>query len=684
MNMSSTCNSGEADRLLGPAADHTVPLVVLTDDTQFGTAVGTAFGRACPSELRTILLRGGLPDLPALLQQRFDYRFRARVLPLVLWEHEPTWVVWYFNYSREKLALIRQAMAEVPPELAGEIRWFLFVHFESKEDWAAAKDELLALPVEAGFVLRQHGLSVRPPASLGAGAALFSLAAWSRFRNHGDGNIATAWLLPRHEAPWFTLGVAMDGPDLEFHREAGAALLALNVLEAWQRPGAQPERPFLPEPSVILQQLLPQEYLCEPSGADHETEHRLLFTSTTHRLRYAARPPQEPSVANTSREILLDWLMEVQRFHQWLRLIAEPPALAGMSESASSYLPRLAAAVRAQVRLGAVPEGALDSLGKRLADCAGYASDLLSARSQPARTRQSLAQAVAKAERQIAVIPNWQAGLLRFGLVAVGLIWLCIGSMVWPGQPGSSFPDGTGWVSFCSAVFLVLLLAAVLGQWWYWRIRAWRAVERVRQLIVADHLARIGAAVTSHVCNLGQAVRERLRPWQKALTAMQNELRDQPLPPASRANDNLRFTDKALKTLLGERLDALAQAVQRAVRDELHHHGDWPQFAAANWLALLRAQSLAQVTPLLEQLTYDDWVHAQGLAMDERVQLLGNLVLEARRPAWCLRPGASAVLCLARAGDWQGCSGRHDELEFHNLDWREILAVSPMSLPEGV
>ncbi|HOC00234.1 MAG TPA: hypothetical protein PKM43_16005 [Verrucomicrobiota bacterium] len=681
--MPTTYTKADAGLLLIPLEDQAVPLAVLTDDTPFGAAAATAFERACPTGLRNILLRGQLPDLPDLIRQRFDYRFRARILPLVLCEHEPTWVAWYFSYSSEKLDLITHAMQETPPELAGELRWFVFVHFNSRSDWAAAKSQLMTLPTEAGFALCDQGLSVRPPASLGAGAAVFSLAAWSRFRDAGDGNIAAAWLLPLHQAPWFTLGMAMDGPDLEYHREAGAVLVAGHVLEGWQRPGPHPERPSLPAPSLLVPQLLPQEYRCEPVSFQEEAEHRLLFDCVSLRLGCAVRVPGDPSAANTSRDILTDWLAEVQHFHQWLRLTAEPPTLVAISENADTVLPSLLSSMRVQVRLGELPEGALDSLGKRLADCAAYANGLLSARSQPAHARESLACAQAKAERQIAAIPNWQAGLLRFGLIAVGLVWLCLGSLVWPGQARPSLADGTGWIGFYSAIALALLLAAVLGQGWYWRIRAWRAVERVRQLVVADHLSRIGEAVTAQLHSLGQAVRDQLQPLQKALATLQKELLEQPPPALRRANDNPRFTDKALKTFLGPRTALLAEAAHLATRTELHGHDDWPHFTATRWLSLLRSHALALVTPMLEQLSYDDWVRAQGLVTKDKVLLLRNLVLEARRPAWGLRPNASAVLCLARAAEWRPCAGQHDELEFLHLEWREMLTVSPISLPEG-
>jgi hypothetical protein len=119
------------------------------------------------------------------------------------------------------------------------------------------------------------------------------------------------------------------------------------------------------------------------------------------------------------------------------------------------------------------------------------------------------------------------------------------------------------------------------------------------------------------------------------------------------------------------------------VREELHTEEGWPSFSMAHWLSALRRHALVETTRVLDMFTYDDWVRAQNLGSDEKAVLLRNLVFEARRPAWQLRPAHSPVLALAGSAQWNSHAGPHDGLEFHDLKSRQMFVVSPMTLLES-
>ncbi len=671
--MPSSLSDRAAAAVLSAGAERIVPLICLADESEFGKHARAALDAFVPAAVRSAL-RCGAADTPGdTVDDTHSQDFSRRLVPLLWWENQPAWCVWFCELTLERAAAIAQALASF--EADRPMRHVLFLKVSPGGNADALEVPATNRPLI--FLLNEDGAMRRDTAALATGAAACAFVGWRRFCAEGDGHFENA--MGCEGSGLFTLGISINGVDSPHHAARWAARVTQTLRNLWLEPSVEPARPAFPAPGNLLARLLPPDgYAVEKAGDDSEIpEIECAGTAYCLAWREPQRPP--PRQHRTTRRQLASFIVWLKSRWHFLGLVTLPNSSRVIALRARELNDELNAAQRVHHAIPEKPEGMFGTLRRRAVYCSEFAGYLANTTATGEPPFKNFDTFIDRVHRKVTDIPNLPGVAWRLALAAIALFWLIASPLVW-GSFTSPFADPELNRAFIfSSGLLGFLVLGAAAHWFYFQKRAWRAIEVASEQIAAVHLHDVSRAVTERLRAIGASLKVGADDLISAIDCLRDEWRKVPTAqePERGANSNPAFTDEGVDRLMSARLATMVLETHTRVASAMQ--------AAANLSAEALQESLAASAHAvamehLHSFDFDDFASAQNLLPAERQRMLTEAVGEARRPAWKMQPPPQLrALCLA-SPTWHAHRGNHDTLGFFHVPSHGLITLSVISI----
>ena len=650
-------------------AERIVPLICLADESGFGKHARAVLEGFVPEGLRSALRWGGADAPGTAVDDTHSQDFSRRLAPMLWWENQLAWCVWFCELTPERAAAIAQTLASFGAERP--MRHVLFLKVPPGGN--ASKLEVPATNRPLIFLLSEDGVMRRDTAALAIGAAACAFVGWRRFCAEGDGRFENA--MGCGGDGLFTLGISINGVDSPHHAARWAARVAQTVRSLWLERSVEPARPAFPAPGDLIARLLPPDGYSVEKTEDNSEVPEIECVGTAHCLawREPQRPP--PRQHRTTRRQLAAFIVWLKSRWHFLGLVTLPNATRIIALRSRELNDELAAAQRTQLTIPSKPEGMLGTLYRRAAYCSEFAGDLGNTTASGDPPFDNFDKFISRVHRKITDIPNLPGVAWRLALAAVALIWLIASPLVW-GSFSSPFgdPELNRAFIFSSGLFAFLVLGAA-AHWFYFQKRAWRAIEIASEQIAAVHLHDVSRAVTDRLRAIGASLKAGADDLISAIDWLRDELRKVPAAqkPERGANSNPAFTEEGVDRLMSARLPAMVSETHARVASAMQAVAN---LSAEAWQESLAASAHAVAMEHLRTFDFDDFASAQNLLPAQRQRMLTEAVGEARKPAWKMQPPPQLrALCLASPA-WFDHRGEHDTLGFFHVPSHGLITLS--------
>ena len=279
--------------VFGIGSERIVPLICLTDESEFGSRARSVIEAFIPVAVRSAI-RFGSADAPGVtVDGAHSQDFSRRLAPLLWWENQPAWCVWFCELTPERKGSILQALTQF--EADRPMRHIFFL--KAPPDGHLDGLEVPATNRPLIFLLSEDGAMQRDTAALATGASACVFAGWRRFCAEGDGHFEKA--MDCEGAGLFTLGISINGVDSLHHAARWAARISQNLRSLWLESSVEPNRPVFPAPGDLLARLLPPDGYLVEKAEDNSEVPEIECAGTAHCLAW--REPQHPPAVRGSR-----------------------------------------------------------------------------------------------------------------------------------------------------------------------------------------------------------------------------------------------------------------------------------------------------------------------------------------------------------------------------------------------
>ena len=655
--------------VFGVGSERIVPLICLADESEFGIHAHSVLDAFIPVAMRCAL-RFGSVDAPGItVDDAHSQDFSRRLAPLLWWENQHAWCVWFCEVTPERMGTISQALAQF--EADRPMRHILFL--KAPPDGNVDALEVPAANHPLIFLLSEDGAMPRDAAALATGAAACVFAGWRRFCAEGDGHFEQT--MGCQNAGIFTLGISINGVDTPHHAARWATRISQNLRNLWLEPNSEPSRPAFPAPGDLLARLLPPDGYLVEKAEDNSEVPEIECAGTAHCLGW--REPQRPPMRQhrTTRRQLAAFIVWLKSRHFFLGFVTLPNSTRVIALRARELNDDLDRAQCANHAIPVKPEGLLGTLRRRATFSSEFASELANTTVTGTPPFKDFDDYIKGIHRKVTDIPNLSGVAWRLALAAIALFWLIVSPLVW-GTFTSPFQDPELKRAFIfSSSLLGFLVLGSAAHWIYFQKRAWRAIEIASEQIAAVHLHQVSRIVTDKLRGIGALLKAKADDLVSAMDSIRDEMRKTPTAPdtANSSNANPAFTDEGVDRLMAAQQPTMVAEAHALVASSMQ---GTEKFTAEAWMKALATSAQAIATQRLHSFDFDDFVSAQNLLPAQRQRMLSEAVGEAARPAWKMRPPPQIrSLCLA-SPEWHNHRGNHDTMEFFHVPSHCLITLS--------
>ena len=284
--------------------------------------------------------------------------------------------------------------------------------------------------------------------------------------------------------------------------------------------------------------------------------------------------------------------------------------------------------------------------------------------------------------KRISDVPNGVGLALRLMLVGCALLWLIL-APIWASAGVDRQRDILNTASLISGVFFLLISAAGIGHWLFFRWRALCAVERIRHCVHASFQAQLSGILAGTLNRAGKRIATQANEWLVRFASLAEKLgNDRKIGHrAEPKNSNPFFPKDCLASILQDRLESLVQAThERFV-------GEWAKqpdcfFAPEQWRNMLIEASRQVSREAIDKLTHMECLKARKPSAQELSFLLADLCHEARMPSLEIVPPPNPPpVLLVGHGDELPLPQKMSDVQVRGVPTSKLLAVSVMPCP---
>jgi len=579
-----------------------VPFVGIYTSCVFGQAVSAQLLSQSNPRLRRVLSCGSANGAASLIEAVAAPAFPASISPLILHHRLPMWVVGFASRAATDRSTLEKFLSDLGTNR--DVYTFRVLVY--------ATDSLTDLPnPEAADVIVVVGsgdLAKFKEADSAAVVCAYVRAAWEDYCAAPQKNPQNCLHLTGGQYAW--LGFGMDRPDIAYHQQHLAEILANKVRSDWITDTAAPVEPGFSSAPELCQAFLPEEYYHAAVGTELpgiQIGAAMVVLRPTEKIR-----PREIVRTSTKRE----WPKQrsgILEYDQLLRLTALPAveqyALAKTNPLAQAEYSQWLQSIHRPEK----PTGLFAYLSEHLASAEKVTDTWKrsAARSHP--DARALKENLERVDAALLALPSRGGLALRVGLIVVGLIWLTIGPVIWSGVVGVFTHPVLRWVAAGNLASALAITAFAIGYYYCARRRLERKLELTYTDLERTHFWEIGVRLARAVAVLEVKVAGLVDKARKCL-AETAKLFGQPLAIENPViNEAQHFGDTATVAVLKSDLITLS--------DELHRKVTVPFWAqgifvgpATQWADNLRARASEVADEALKEPSYGNWLRAASVS----------------------------------------------------------------------
>ena len=675
--------SVDPHRILQAGQRQAVPLIVFHDASGYGCdAVRTLVSMTEP-EMAAAVLSGELLNSDEIVAQVTSVGFQQRMSPLRLWTHQPFWCAWFADDRTTSLKDLASKIAKLRIPGVGGANHLVFLHTQDAATPDRAPIDALAKVASAVFLASDQGAVRRSLLLLAEGAVTLLYSGWKEHCLAANHNLNESLLLTPNERV-YVLGVSTSEPDWDFHAFHWQQAVEAAVLHEWQKPHSiSLTEDRLETAKNSLDRLL--------RFAEGWRDGQVVVGSArSHKnLRAVIRVGKESFEATcqvkheagshellhcSARRKLAGWLGQIKSMDIFLRFVALANFRRLINSRSAQMETDWLSDARTFLRESQSVCGFLGNLHQRMLRLLEWAKDRERATVLGDEAALSFKQQEKEVLKRISDVPNGVGLALRLMLVGCGLIWLIL-LPAWPSAGAGWQRDLLNTASLISGAFFLTISTVGIGHWFFFRWRAFRAVEQTRRIVQSSFQSQLCGILAGALNRAGKRIAAQSSEWLEGFTRLAERLgnarkggRD-----AEPKNSNPFFPKSCFASILDNQMESLVQATHERFVSQWTEQPE-AFFAAEKWSKIV-AEAARQVSrEALDKLTYMECLNARKPSAQEVGFLLADLCYEARMPSLEVVPQPNPPpALLVGLGD---ASYRMPDVQIREMPTSKLLAVS--------
>jgi hypothetical protein len=655
-----------------------LPLICFGDGSSFSDAIQSRVKKLAASAFSKVILHARFSEAVGTSECLFSADYPRQIDPLKLWQGQPVWCGW-FGVADEKTIHEylenRRALDRIPTRA---YQHFLFLKVSDLDSFQRTIAPKLEGVEHILFLVAEKAAVNRTENDLAESIAFYLFVSWKRFCDAGTGRMRDALALTGRESV-FTLGIGKDIPDYDFCIPDWISRLVGALGKEWTENTGMVDVPDYETCEGILRKITPAEtYLIKPVV---RPEYPAISFSGSAELFHIKLIQDIRTPGFSAKATLQGWAKRVallRKLDEFLRFLILPPAKTVIRRKLHEFGEEYNRRFRQFLRIKPDPLGMIEDLGQRIRISREYLSATGDAEVLEPSGLRSLEANIGILNRRVLNIPPIAGALLRFALIAVGVVWLFIGSFVW----GNTNPFNDRilrWVAVGSVSALVIMFCIIFARWYLIRRGAARSEQLARQDVIDSHLVEIAQTIAKELqlcCGNLMANLDNLELSRQLLgDALHKGITCDPV--ISRENRNPRFKREAFDLLFQHNLREMLKSVHASVRQSLES-SNWPDFDKERWAELMKTHASEVVQRTLGQISFDQCVKAADFTSAEKERSVHDVVSEARKPALLIGEDFNSPVWLLTAAEWSLYTGVHDEVTIQPMRLNCLMALSPV------
>jgi len=688
-----------------------VPLVVLTDTSGFGSQCEEQLRRLCNERFAPITFFGKSDAAAQTVMslRKLGLRQRAESAGLEVWE-QPPWVCWFLNGGTTTPNTLRaglDALLFKSPHAADlHLQHSVFVSLSVEEanadmleSWRQVVRGRANIRVFWLFEDQSADLTAE---SLASGAVAYAFGGWRRYGETSEsqlsaGLFSTSFQDDSTDGNDVQISPSVCRPDLNWHSELWAQELGSEAFSLWLR--ERPPHSELPAMSMeelvatrandgvlnaegLITYLLPERrgdsgyWLSSPST--NSEAHELVLQEKRFSFNHHEQAlPVHRKWYSLVREKLAQEFSRIKNRHyarQLFTLISAEKWISGSQTKLSDFL---AARLRLRLTIPNKPDGLLAELKERLNQFDNYAAGIEAIQSQPGKKWGSFEADVRDTLRRISRIPAITSPILRLMLLLAAFVGLAAASA----EARATTMVAVLFSSFGIVIAVVFagLASLVLFHFLVVEWLAVRSLHRLESNSILRHCHAVGDVIARTLHEVGCDLRKQVATCAAKRDVLRRDLAgrhaEQPVEKATQANREPFFSENASRRLLTTNR-------RKKLLEEIHARWllalselPFPAFDAAAWLNTLHRVAREVSCEHLHQITLQEWLDAESPSAQKTAERLKNLVRESRSGIH-----APPTVCFVPE-NWATHRGVNDMVQIYDAGLSQLLVVSLLPPP---